>query len=187
MPRGEDSEATSWDEDTLDGDFTFKMPSPVKGKIPQIDEPFDFGVAPNDPRFYENSPATVDKQQFEVARSDSAEKSGSSEGQGQPYMRLKDPLIVNPKPDPNSFYKSQQMQGLLHKWGRNNNNNNNNLIGGALDPRFGIPIGHGQEVVQRPMNLSEQTSISVYGVALIAGVSAAITVALIALTLGWWT
>lgn len=171
--------AGTWDEDSpVEGDFTYKMPPNIKGKHLSLDDPIDFGVAPNDPRFYENTRNTeveTGRRVIDENFSDSMEKS-SDEGQA-PYMRIKDPLIVNPKPDPNAFLKSQQMQGLLHKWGRNNNNNN-------LRP---VPVGQGPEVVQRPVNMTEQTSISLYGVALIAGVSAAITIALIALGIGWWT
>lgn len=186
-PMGED-----WvEEDGGVDDFTFNMPSSSKD-IPAIDEPFNFGVAPNDPRFYENAryeaqrgignpQLAADEEQL----SSSSVEKNSNEAQG-PYMTIKDPLIVNPKPDPNSFYKSKQMQGLLHKWGRNNNNNN---VVPGFDSRLGVPAGlqGGQEVVQRPVNLTEQTSFSIYGVALIAGVSAAITIALIALGVGWWT
>lgn len=165
------------DDWTEEGDeFSFNMPSPAgsKGRIPAIDEPFDFGVAPNDPRFYEN--ANVDRERGSMGNrqmdeENSAMAKNTNEG---PYLRIKDPLIVNPKPNPDSFYKAKEMQGLLHKWGRNN-------VGGPGS------VVHGQEVVQRPVNLTEQSSFSIYGVALIAGVSAAITIALIALGVGWWT
>ena len=185
----ESQPADDW-ADAQDGDFTYKMPSSGREKIPAIDEPFEFGVAPNDPRFYDintgniNAVRVSDDQGGSQSAVDGLEKS-SDERQG-PYMTIKDPLIVNPKPDPNAFYKAKQMQGLLHKWGRNNNNNMPVGTSG-MDSRLMLTGAGGQEVVQRPVNLGEQTSISLYGVALIAGVSAAVTIALIALGVAWWT
>ena len=93
-------------------------------------------------------------------------------------MRIQGPLVVNPKPNPDSYYKPKEMQGLLHKWGRNNAAAGYGASAGSL--------AQAQDVVQRPVNL-EPTAVSIYAVALIAGVSAAITIGLIALGVGWWT
>lgn len=176
------------DDDALDGDFTFNMPTPAKGKVPAIDEPIDFGVAPNDPRFYQKSPNVeqelvnrqLDEEQGSNDNMDGVD-TGSNDRLGS-YLRIKDPLVVDPKPSPNSVNNNNgRAQGLLHKWGRYNN------VPPGFDSRLNLPPSQVQEVVQRPVNMTEQTSISLYGVALIAGVSAAITIALIALGVGWWT
>lgn len=174
---GEQQEEGDWDSGGRDGmeqDFTFKMPA--KDVIPSIDEPFEFGVAPNDPRFYENSPARqqlVHQQHTENGASSvdggGAGREASNEG---PYMRINGPLNVNP----DSIYRSKEMQGLLQKWGQSS--------AGGFDRRL-MP-GGGQDVVQRPIHL-ESSTINLYAVAMIAGVSAAITIGLIALGVGWWT
>lgn len=160
------------DDNDDDDEFSYNMPA--KGRIPAIDEPFDFGVAPNDPRFYENAMKLV-RVQGSSNRRQMDEEGNSMDGGAEssnegPYLRIKDPLIVNPKPNPDSFYKAKEMQGLLHKWGRNN------VVGGSGGVSgVGGVVAHGQEVVQRPVNLAEQSPFSIYGVALIAGVSAAIS------------
>lgn len=187
QPKQNDEENPEEIEDALNRIFTFNMPE-LKGDVPAINEPFDFGVAPNDPRFYNKNPSNQQMEEEEdvVRYSNSMDGLEKDSNEG-PYMRIKGPLIVNPKPNPDSFHKSKDMQGLLHKWGRNNNNN---AVPGGFDSRLppGAPsLMHGQEVVQRPVPVTEQAPVSIYAVALIAGVSAAITIGLIALGVGWWT
>lgn len=175
-------------EDAVNRIFTFKMPEIKDAPPAAVDRPFQFGVAPNDPRFYDESRKNLDqfeREQLEQEQEESRYSNNMDMGlerssEERPYMRIKGPLVVNPKPNPDSFYKAKEMQGLLHKWGRNNNLVPGMALSGAQT------LSHGQEVVQRPVNV-EQTSVSIYAVALIAGVSAAITIGLIALGVGWWT
>lgn len=169
VPFDEDEVPLSWEQRKIggpakpsidDSEFTYKLP--VQEVMPSIDKPYKFGVGPNDPRFYETG-------SVKGGGHDTDSDYNGQELTDGPYFRIKSPLNVNPK------QQSKEMQGLLEKLGHNMGGNGGGSTGGTHD------------VIQRPIDLEGQHSVSIYAVALIAGVSAAITIGLIALGVGWYT
>lgn len=172
--------------------FSFELAK--QDAVPDIDAPFRFAVGPNDPRFYDDKQIATLKGLDAVLPVEMQQQStkqdatpvdygiqGNDLNEGGPYFRIKGPLNVNPKQPEDNIYKSKEMQGLLQKLGHNIN-------GAGFENRMNLlPNPNGRhDVIQRPVDV-EQNSVGLYAVALIAGVSAAITVGLIALGVGWYT
>uniref|UniRef100_A0A6B2EFV6 Putative neural proliferation differentiation and control protein n=1 Tax=Phlebotomus kandelakii TaxID=1109342 RepID=A0A6B2EFV6_9DIPT len=156
-------------QEVLEPGFTYQFP-----EMQQHDfgEPYQFAVGPNDPRFYDTDPeprGAEDASQEEHLKEEF------------PYYRIKGPINVNPKlkqvdPDASNEAVSREMQGLLQKLSHGMPHG-----GSVLDPN--LLARH--DVIQKPMEL--EAPVGMYVVALVAGVSAAITVGLLAVAIGWYT
>uniref|UniRef100_A0A7G3AQY8 Putative neural proliferation differentiation and control protein n=1 Tax=Lutzomyia longipalpis TaxID=7200 RepID=A0A7G3AQY8_LUTLO len=158
-------------QEMVEPGFTYQFPE-IKQHAPN--EPFQFAVGPNDPRFYD----TDLELPIRVAEDASLEEHPKEEF---PYYRIKGPINVNPKlkqvdPDASNEAVSREMQGLLQKLSHGMPNG-----GSVLDPN--LLARH--DVIQKPMDI--EAPVGMYVVALVAGVSAAITVGLLAVAIGWYT
>ncbi|XP_059614429.1 uncharacterized protein LOC132260379 [Phlebotomus argentipes] len=157
-------------------DFTYQLPK-MHENI-HHGEPYMFAVGPNDPRFYN---AEKDPSLVEDDDDDSQEEPLMEEF---PYYRIRGPINVNPKlkiktinnPDASNEAVSREMQGLLQKLSHGMPNG-----GSVLDAN--LLARH--DVIQKPMDI--EAPVGMYVVALVAGVSAAITVGLLAVAIGWYT
>ncbi|XP_055700860.1 uncharacterized protein LOC129800479 [Phlebotomus papatasi] len=150
--------------------FTYQFP---EMKDHEFNEPYQFAVGPNDPRFYDLDSELPVRLNEDVSLEEHREDF--------PYYRIKGPINVNPKlkqidPDASNDDVSREMQGLLQKLSHGMPNG-----GSVLDPN--LLVRH--DVIQKPMDI--EAPVGMYVVALVAGVSAAITVGLLAVAIGWYT
>lgn len=131
-----------------------------------------FAFKPSDPRYW-NPETTSNNKVIQTSKISSASAAIDYDGDeielapdngpiikssdGVPTYKLKAPMIPNPKQQGTTDNKQQEDTNLTQK----------------------------ASVIQKPLKIDD--GIGVYVVAMIAGVSAAITVALIAIGLGWYT
>lgn len=146
--------------------------------LPPIDENIQFGVNPADPRYYQPIKAT--ETNFEENYDDFIEKlvdqpSSVVNGvDGVPSYKLKAPMEVKPK---NNVSKTRDdLRSLVEKLQQNGQDNA--ILNSAQYPQR-------SEVIKKHIEID--AAFGMYVVALIAGVSAAFTVGLIALGIGWYT
>ncbi|GAB0097013.1 neural proliferation differentiation and control protein 1 [Sergentomyia squamirostris] len=154
--------------------FTYHLP---ELKQHDLDEPYQFAVGPDDPRFYDTD---GDVQQQQMVGGGGASQDVHQRDE-VPYYRIKGPINVNPplkqiELDDSNEAVSREMQGLLTKLSHGMPNG-----GSVLDPN--LLARH--DVIQKPMEI--EAPVGMYVVALVAGVSAAITVGLLAVAIGWYT
>uniref|UniRef100_A0A1L8DK66 Putative neural proliferation differentiation and control protein n=2 Tax=Nyssomyia neivai TaxID=330878 RepID=A0A1L8DK66_9DIPT len=154
-------------QEMIEPGFTYQF-SEIKQHAPN--EPYQFAVGPNDNRFYDTDLPVRDEASMEDHPKEEF-----------PYYRIKGPINVNPKlkqadPDASNEAVSREMQGLLQKLSHGMPNG-----GSVLDPN--LLVRH--DVIQKPMEI--EAPVGMYVVALVAGVSAAITVGLLAVAIGWYT
>lgn len=159
--------------------FTYQFPigkidfDPAEG---DIDQTIPFAVRPNDPRFYETTETDTSDQQQQVAynrdyqtmlgeraSSDYGLSAGST---GDRSVNIKAPMGVHPK-----------VSAMGGNGGRRG------------DPSESSIINNGQylqrsDVIKKHLDLN---SVDMYVVAVIAGVSATLTVGLIAIGIAWYT
>lgn len=157
--------------------FDYSNMDASKENIFKLNTQFAYG--PKDPRYwmtepYNNKPRQLTKAQQPtmveeydsvVEKGPNKPKQGIKATDGVPTFNVKAPMIPKPK-------LQSTKQGTI--------DNNNNQEQTATDLKQ-----QQQSVVQKPMKLDD--GIGIYVVAMIAGVSAAVTVAVIAVGLGWYT
>lgn len=160
-------------------DYPSNMDAASKENIYKMNTQFAYG--PKDPRYwmtepYNSKPRQLIKAQqptimeeYDVVMEENPNKLPKQEikaTDGVPTFNVKAPMIPKPK-------LQSTKQGTI--------DNNSNQEQTATD----LKQQQQQSVVQKPMKLDD--GIGIYVVAMIAGVSAAITVAVIAVGLGWYT
>lgn len=171
--------------------FTYQFPTKTENvfeaKIP-------FAVSPADPRYYESSENVNDQRKMQstyeedyqelLAKEDEAPIKGSD---GVPSYKLKAPMEVRPKilstsdtSKSTDVMTREDLKSLVEKLQKNG--------------QEGAIINKGQYLKNRveqdmitKTQLEMDAAMGMYVVALIAGVSAAVTVGLIALGIGWYT
>lgn len=121
-------------------------------------DPIDFAVGPNDLRFYDSIINTNTKPEDQFI--------------SEQELRLGNPNIILP-PSPQDIKPKLPILLSLHSR-RNNEQLSENLL-----PQHVIGV------VQTPVEMDE--AITMYIVALIGGISAAVTVGLISIMIGWYT
>lgn len=149
-----------------------------------------FAVNPSDPRYYEpNTRSSVgaisyedDYQEIDDSRS-KQQSDGIQDSKTfdqVTYYKLKPPMPINPKiPIPNNDVRNSvrnDLKALVEKLQRDSQTNA--IINGEI-------LHDKSDVVKKQMSLDG--TVGMYIVALIAGISAAVTVGFIALGIGWYT
>lgn len=142
----------------------------------KLQQPPQFAYGPKDPRYWIQEPfrprqmvkiqQQPEMQEYETV--DDEIPSTKIMKETVPTFNVKGPIIPNPK------LQSTKQQGTPD----NKTNQKETETVAVLDQNKG-------SVVQKPLNLDD--GFGIYLVAMIAGVSAAITVAVIAVGLGWYT
>lgn len=157
-------------EETSRPAFTYQLP--LKNNA-DLDKPIEFAVNPSDPRFYDNIPEidtdendNIDKSVDNIAKDYDSEPSHKSNPNLPPS-----PQDIKPKL-PVYHHKQKQLDNRLKY--------KEPIIGENLMPQ------RVNGVVQRPVEM-DGAFISMYIVALIGGISAAVTVGLISVGIGWYT
>lgn len=149
-------------------EFEYRLPTSL-GSDSQ-DPPFAYG--PARPEFYASADSvgspSLDSIYYKIMNgvNDSPVRLSSD---GIPSYKLKAPMDVNP-----SDFESQDvlLREDLHKF-------SNKL------PEHGLSSAYQHEVERKHMEM--ETALGMYVIALIAGVSAAVTVGLLAIGIGWYT
>ncbi|XP_055858772.1 uncharacterized protein LOC129921112 isoform X2 [Episyrphus balteatus] len=178
-------------------DFTYKF-SPNNNDGTQNEERIPFAVDPSDPRFYEESPKMSEDDMFyEEADEEQPQQQQEQQQKQQPvkqvtqvetkpnndvnYHRVKPPLDLTPmKPVQNSASNGRgrdDINALIDKLQKEGK------AGAIVNSQI---KGHDEHVVVR-QHMGIEGDMGMYVVALIAGVSAAVTVGLIALGIAWYT
>ncbi|XP_063706745.1 uncharacterized protein LOC134835732 [Culicoides brevitarsis] len=172
-------------------DYMTNLDVPVSKENPIKLMGTEFAYTPQDPRYYYSGEKfrlrqnMIPAQQFDNAEYDAAtneeeeipstkilKQPETKQPEVVPTFNVKGPIIPNPK-----------LQKTA-KQGTNKDNNNNETDKVAAAAAAGTD--QKSNVVQKqPINLDD--GIGIYVVAMIAGVSAALTVAVIAVGLGWYT
>lgn len=159
--------------------FTYRFPENSVNK----DEPIQFAANPSDPRYHEKNVVDLESQDvFKTNLDGTRDVDGrleehlvSKPAEDVPYYKLKPPMDVNPKVPANNI--REDLKALLDKLQKDGQSNaivNSGVAG--LDKT---------DVVKKHMTMDD--TFGMYVVALIAGISAAVTVGLIALIIGWYT
>lgn len=167
----------------MDGDgFTYQLPF----NKPSLSDDIPFAVGPSDPRFYEKTEQVKILVPDFKTKIDVEDDTVETAHDGIPSYRPKAPMEVDPKIDidENGLYESNMpskskdvmsrddLQVLVEKLQKNNQ----------------------QEAVVNAMHtdvlkkrVDTNPAVGMYVIALIAGVSAAVTVGLLAVGIGWYT
>lgn len=167
--------------------FTYQLP--IVNYEPHNDE-IPFAVGPSNPRYYDNMGKSMPSSSIYKNILDTDEEPPiRSSSDGIPSYKLKAPMEVNPKminairPDGNRAddrYSSESkdvmtrddLKVLVEKLQKN----------GQEDAIVNV---YRNDVLKKHMELD--TAMGMYVIALIAGVSAAVTVGLLAIGIGWYT
>lgn len=172
--------------------FTYQFPTKTE-KFLTDKMMIPFAVSPADPRYYESAENSNDNQrkmqstyeedyQELLAKED---ETPSQDSDGVPSYKLKAPMEVRPKiltdkSKSTDVMTREDLKSLVEKLERNG--------------QEGVIINNGQYLKNRveqdmitKTQLEMDAAMGMYVVALIAGVSAAVTVGLIALGIGWYT
>lgn len=156
-------------------EFTYDFPI---NNIPiRENDPITFAVSPDDPRYYKSTPEqtvkteSVEDEYGEVPNNQIDVKTSLND---DAYLKLKAPMNVNPKLGdyPGSslsrdVLSRHDLSGMLEKLQNRHNG-----------------IAH-KDVIQKP--IEQHGAMGMYIVALVAGISAAVTVGLIGLGIAWFT
>ncbi|XP_058121218.1 neural proliferation differentiation and control protein 1 [Anopheles ziemanni] len=182
-----------------DPGVTYTYQLPLSNQINSV-EPINFAVGPSDPRFYDQASG--------VAREPDLEDDETDVDDGFPYRSGPEPDAERPKDhrreseltnDAEPIMDQDLVYGYRHppppppirpKLGkgthmRNQANAKNTLTTPAPGGSQLVDRRNSNGVVQQPIELG--TGLGMYLIALIAGISAAITVALISIGFGWYT
>lgn len=162
-------------------EFTYDFPI---NNIPvRESDPITFAVSPDDPRYYKATPKqtlkteSLEDEYGETVNNEIAVKTSLND---DAYLKLKAPMNVNPKLGdyPGSslsrdVLSRHDLNGMIEKLQNRHN-------------EFGVHkgISH-KDVVQKP--IEQHGAMGMYIVALVAGISAAVTVGLIGLGIAWFT
>lgn len=163
-------------------EFTYDFPI---NNIPiRENDPITFAVSPDDPRYYKSTPKqivkteSVEDEYGEIPNNEVALKTSLND---DAYLKLKAPMNVNPKLGdyPGSslsrdVLSRHDLNGMIEKLQNRHND-------------FGSHKGtsHKSDVIQKP--IEQHGAMGMYIVALVAGISAAVTVGLIGLGIAWFT
>lgn len=161
---------------SLNTEFTYEFPSK---QIENLNEDIPFAVNPSDPRYYEKTTKHLTKQHTENDYDDSSLKDDETvktSSDGVPYLKLKAPMNVNPKfleypalsSKSRDIMTREEINGMLEQLKKDDEKNTGR-----------------SDVIQKPMDID--SVMGMYVVALVAGISAAITVGLISLGIAWYT
>ncbi|KAG4074101.1 hypothetical protein HA402_014306 [Bradysia odoriphaga] len=164
--------------------FSYEFPEKTSS-----DDTIPFAISPADPRFYDST--TELRDNYERSQDDNVqyavEQNKLSQSQSTddkvPSYKMKAPMEVKPKTNNNLSSKSMDVftrndLKLLYEE-LQKNGQEDVIINSGLNGRFR------SDVIKKHMEMDSATGM--YVVALIAGVSAAVTVGLIALGIGWYT
>lgn len=163
-------------------EFTYDFPI---NNIPiRENDPITFAVSPDDPRYYKLTPKetvkteSIEDEYGEIPNNANAIKTSLND---DAYLKLKAPMNVNPKLGdyPGSslsrdVLSRHDLNGMIEKLQNRHND-------------FGVHKGvsHKSDVIQKP--IEQHGAMGMYIVALVAGISAAVTVGLIGLGIAWFT
>lgn len=158
-------------------DFSYQF---ANSNLPSYDDIVPFALTPADSRYYENnmkegvklSPNYEVDYQGSLAKEE--DKSAFSNNDDIPSSKLKAPMEVKPKY--NVLKSREDLKSLIEKL--------------QISGQDSAIINNGQFIHQNDVtkkHLEMDAAVGMYVVALIAGVSAAVTVGLIALGIGWYT
>lgn len=165
-------------------DFTYKFDVQ---NLPLFNEKIPFAVSPSDPRYYDTTDridnnkyqSKYDEDYQELLGKD-VESTVINDSDGVPSYKLKAPMEVKPKYNVSTKSRDVKTRDDLKTLVEHLQiNGEENAI-----------INNGQyisrsDVIKKHMEMD--AAMGMYVVALIAGVSAAVTVGLIALGIGWYT
>lgn len=180
--------------------FTYKYPK----YTPNETEETQFAVDPSHPKYYEKIP-TVDQSNAESALSSSSlplllpsssssslssslsslssslsHKNADSEvisNVDMPSYKLKPPMEVNPSnvlTQPKNVFTREDILKLMETLQRNGDEE-------------AIVNFYPHDVLKKHVDIDMNTAMGMYVIALIAGISAAVTVGLLAIGIGWYT
>lgn len=158
-------------------DFTYDFP--IKNIPIRENDPISFAVSPDDPRYYKSQPdetVKTESTEDEYGETTNNEIDVKTSINDDAYLKLKAPMNVNPKLGdyPGSslsrdVLSRHDLSGMLEKLQNRHNEK---------------AISH-KDVVQKP--IEQHGAMGMYIVALVAGISAAVTVGLIGLGIAWFT
>lgn len=158
--------------------FTYQFPG--KSIVHGFDERIPFAVSPDDPRYYETNEMDADNQASNLNKdyqdmvvddgNRATDYSSVSNVDGFPSYKIKAPMEVRPKITTPGAGNSLTDKLQLH--GKENTIINN----GQYLQR--------SDVIKKHLDLN---TVDIYVVAVIAGVSATLTVGLIAIGIAWYT
>ncbi|KAJ6641604.1 Neural proliferation differentiation and control protein 1, partial [Pseudolycoriella hygida] len=167
-------------------EFSYEFPE----KPPSDDDAMPFAISPADPRYYDSTTelrdgydrSEDDNVQYAVEQNKVSQSLSTDDN--VPSYKMKAPMEVKPKTN-NNLLSSKSMDVLT----RNDlkllveqlqkNGQEDVIINTGLNGRFR------SDVIKKHMEMD--STMGMYVVALIAGISAAVTVGLIALGIGWYT
>lgn len=159
--------------------FTYQLPinypSPTDNDVP-------FAVGPSDPRFYENNAMNINNPTYynlpnninNNNRHDN-EPPVRFSSDGVPSYKVRAPMDVRPKFNDNNGYPFSKSKDVVYREDLNSMEMKKKMQENAYP----------NDVSKKHMEVD--ATMGMYVIALIAGVSAAVTVGLLAIGIGWYT
>lgn len=175
------------DDDFFDRtpEFSYEFPE----KPPSSDDSTPFAISPADPRYYDST--TEVKDNFDRSHDDNVVEQNKVIASQKtedhvPSYKMKAPMEVKPKTN-NRLLSSKSTDVLTRTDLKllvdqlKKNGQESVIINNGMDSR----VFRRNDVIKK--HLEMEAAVGMYAVALIAGVSAAVTVGLVALGIGWYT
>lgn len=158
--------------------FTYQLPinyeSPIGDDIP-------FAVGPSNPKYYESSDVNGNDPIYYNILNNDNETPVRLSSDGIPSYKLRAPMDVKPKviPFDDNGYELSKSKDVVYREDLNNLELKKKMQETAMTNAYQ------SDVLKKHMELD--TAMGMYVIALIAGVSAAVTVGLLAIGIGWYT
>lgn len=159
--------------------FTYQLPI---NYAPPIGDEVPFAVGPSNPKYYEKSDPNVNKPIYynNILNADN-ETPVRLSSDGIPSYKLRAPMDVKPKINPfdDRGYEMSKSKDVIYREDLNNVELKKKMQETAMSNAYQ------SDVLKKHMELD--AAMGMYVIALIAGVSAAVTVGLLAIGIGWYT
>lgn len=153
--------------------FTYQLPK----YTPPVGDEIPFAVGPSDPKYYEKNDVNNNNPNYYNLPNNDNETPVRLSSDGIPSYKLRAPMDVKPKAMP--FEELSKSKDVIYREDLNNLELKKKLQENVMTNAYQ------NDVLKKHMELD--AAMGMYVIALIAGVSAAVTVGLLAIGIGWYT
>lgn len=158
--------------------FTYQLPI---NYAPPIGDEVPFAVGPSNPKYYEKNDMNSNNPIYYNILNNDNETPVRLSSDGIPSYKLRAPMDVKPKTIPydENGYELSKSKDVVYREDLNNLEMKKKLQENVMTNAYQ------NDVLKKHMELD--AAMGMYVIALIAGVSAAVTVGLLAIGIGWYT
>lgn len=158
--------------------FTYQLPMNYE---PPVGDEVPFAVGPSNPKYYEKSDTNNNNPMYYNILNNDNETPVRLSSDGIPSYKLRAPMDVKPKINPfdENGYEMSKSKDVVYREDLNNLDLKKKMQENTMNNAYQ------SDVLKKHMELD--AAMGMYVIALIAGVSAAVTVGLLAIGIGWYT